>query len=242
MKKAITIALVLLLALSLAACGGSSNNDTPTGSSGDIDINAAAENLVEDAIEGDAFSEAAAMQALGNRGIEKSAIEPDWAYTIDESKMTTYGDTSHGSVEFIKTDGEISDEEYQAWLKKVFDATAAASDDGHNIQGFAFGNGDVEKTWDEIANNESFMLVWSYKYNDTIMDVYPECKEDPDRESEVITNEETGSWEIVYHYKSVAVDIATGLQKSFDETMKDAEAAFEEHGDEIEDALRDAAN
>jgi hypothetical protein len=37
-------------------------------------------------------------------------------------------------------------------------------------------------------------------------------------------------------------EIANGLQKIFDKTMQDLEAAFAEHGDEIEDTLRDYAD
>ncbi|MDR1394322.1 MAG: hypothetical protein LBJ62_10240 [Bifidobacteriaceae bacterium] len=237
MKRLVSTAVILCLAAVLSACGAKNNPGGPADPD-DAGLNQAAAEMVNDAIEGDAFSEAAALQSLASRGLEKSDIEPDWSYSIDQEKMTTYGDSNHGSIEFIRTDGEITDEEYLAWLEKVFLATAALSDDGHNIQGFSFGDGDIEKTWDEIANSDAFMLVWSYKYNGTIMDVYPTLEEDPEQESEVIV--EGSAFEIIYHHKSVKLDVTTGLQKSFDETLDEMEDYLDEHGDEIEDVLKDA--
>jgi hypothetical protein len=228
MKRFITLALVLVLALSLlTACGG--KNKTPNAAGGDL-----IGNLVENAITANAFSEEAAFQALGYRGIKKEAIRPDWDYTVDEALYTTYGDTSHGSIEFIKEDGELTKDEYNIWLKKVFEATAAISDDKHNIEGFSYGDGDIELTFDAFINKDSWMQAWSYKYNGTIMDVTVSLEEDRDQES--VLNDD---WTWTYHYKSVEIDIANGLQKSWDETWKEMEDYFDEHGDEIEDALKD---
>jgi hypothetical protein len=79
MKKLMIMAFALTVLFSFSACGGKDTDSTTAGDSGDIDLNAAAENLIDEAIEGNAFSEAAAMQALGNRGVEKASVEPDWA-------------------------------------------------------------------------------------------------------------------------------------------------------------------
>jgi hypothetical protein len=253
MKKLLALALTLVLCLSLAACSvkdkvqnavkdaiSGENSSGASKEDGKIDIDNAVDNIVKEAITADAFSEEAAAQALSNRGISVKAIAPDWDYIIDDTQYRVYGDSSHGKIEFIKKDGEISTEEYNAWLKKLFEATAAASDDGHNIEGFSFGNGDVEYTWDTFINSESWMKVWAFKYKGTIMDVYPEVNDDPENESEY-TQDENGQWGFVYHYKSVAVDIADGLQKSFDETWQEMEDYFAEHEDEIRDALEDFA-
>jgi hypothetical protein len=254
MKKiGIVVVLVVVLVFALTACGGK----TPLGGIGDIlggsasgsadtaedkiDLSKAADELVSDAIEGDAFTEKAAAQALKMKGVDESAIVPDWDWTIDESKMMAYGDTSHGTIAFTRKSGETTEEEYTAWLKKVFDATVAVSDDGHNIQGFSWGDGDVEKTWDEFIGSESMIQTWSYKYKGEIMDVYVEQVEDPDQDSEYL-QDESGQWYWIYHNIGVSVDIATGLQKSWDESMADLEQAFEEHGDEIEEALKEYTN
>jgi hypothetical protein len=234
MAKKQTFAAVIILAMvfMLVACGGGSKE-----SKGNVAD--AVDKAVSDAFSGNSFSEKAAAQALKDRGIDEKDIEPDFEWEIDEDLMATYGDNSHGSIMFIKKgDDDMTDDEYDAWLKKVFDATAKASDDGHNIQGFSFGDGDVEKTWDEVISSDSFMTTWSYKYKDQIMDVYPDREQNPNKESETIT-EPDGKWNIVYHYYAVKIDIANGLQKSFDETMKDAEEAIKGHEDEIAEALKD---
>jgi hypothetical protein len=252
MKKIFAIVLAIMLALSLVACGGKDNNSGASGG-GTVDVEKAADNLLEEAVAENAFSEAAAAAAIKKLGgVEESAVTPDWAYAIDEASMRNYGDIGaygHGSLCFVAEDGELSDEEYLAWARKVYDATAEASDDGKNINGYNTGgegadpNG--ERSFDEAMGIGSdawiIMQGWCYRYNDTYLWVNIEQVEDPNKESEVITDDE-GKMNLKYYYNAAAVDISVGLQKSFDETMKDVEDAFEEHGDEIEDALRNAAN
>jgi len=215
--------------------GNSDSSDNDTGSG---DASNAVDGIIQEAFESGYFTEASAVQALGLKGLSKKAVEPDWDYTIDESKYTTYGDSGRGQIEFIRANGEISDEEYEAWVKKLFDTTAKISDDGYNIQGWSFGDGEIEKTWEEV-DLSSYLLTWSYKYNGTIIDVYPQRGEDPEQETEYY-QDESGSWVWVNHYKSVAVDVSEGLQKSWDDTWSDLETYFEENEDEIRDALEDA--
>jgi hypothetical protein len=227
MKKIFVVVVILALVFSLTACGGSKASASDA-------VSDAVDKALEDAFSGDSFTEKSAAEALKLKGIDENDITPDWDFEIDEELMATYGDSSHGSVMFIKKgDEDLTDDEYNAWLKKVFDATAKASDDGHNIQGFSWGEGDVEKTWEEFIASESMIITWSYKHKDEIMDVYIERVENPNKESEV-----TDDFKFIYHYYAVKVDIATGLQKSMDETLKDAEEALEGHEDEIEEALK----
>jgi hypothetical protein len=240
MKKILVIMLVLVFVFSFAACGG---KDTGTGSagggaddSGKVDAAALAEDILEDAVAGNAFSEAAAeavMQKLA--GLGKADVEPEFAYLIDEETMGNYGDSSHATFFFIKDGGDVTTEEYAAWLKKVFDATAKVSDDGYNIQGYGFGEGEIEKSFDEVMDG-GLMQVWSYKYNGQIMDVYPSTKYGSfSTGSKTYGTDDSGDI-------GVQIDIAVGMQKSWGEYEDDIEEAFEEHGDEIEDALKDYAN
>ena len=79
------------------------------------------------------------------------------------------------------------------------------------------------------------------------MDVYAEQAKEKDSEliGDPYWDAEAGQtvWpEWTHYYNGVQIDITTGLQKSFDETWEDMEKAFEEYGDEIEDALRDFQN
>jgi hypothetical protein len=208
--------------------------------------------LIEEAFSGNAFSEAAAAAAIKKLGgVEESAITPDWAYKIDEASMKNYGDSGsygHGSLCFIAEDGELSDEEYLAWAKKVYAATAKISDDGKNINGYNTGGEDAEpngeRSFDEAMGIGSdawiIMQGWCYRYNGTYLWVSIEQVTNPDKESEFITNAD-GKMELIYYYSAASIDISEGLQKSFDDMWSDLEKAFEEHGDEIEDALKDFA-
>ena len=241
MKKLLVLVFIIVLAAPLLTACGDDFGD------GKIDLQNIADNLLNDAIESNSFSVAAAEAAWQQRGVSKSALEPAFGYTVDEEKMQAYGDSSHGVIRFTKNDGYLEDGEYDAWLKKAFEATAAASDDGYNIQGFSWGSGDVKLTWDEFINSESFIQTWSYKYNGKIMDVYVETAKEKDSEliGDPYWDEEKGEtiWpEWTHYYNGVQIDIANGLQKSMDEVWQDMEDAFEEYGDEIRDALQDYAN
>ena len=242
MKKIVITALALLLALSLAACGGKGGGGEGAASSsgsGDVDVMEVAEDLVEDAIVENAFSVAAA-EAYWKivAGVDKSATEPDWEWVIDEEKMGTYGDKpdpegyGHGCILFEKKDGsEISEEEFESWARKVFAATAAASDSGHNIVGWEF-VGEGEDALSEVTFEkafEGFMQGWGFLKNGRHLVVYLSEIYDTNKDSEI--------GRVLYYYGAQA-DIAVGMQKSFDETWGDMEDAFEEYGDEIEDALK----
>jgi hypothetical protein len=251
--KAAALALALVLMLAMVACGKEQPGDggSNAGNDGEVDISRAAENLMDEAVENNAFSEAAANAWLKkNAGVDKSTIEPDFPYRIDESLMSTYGDSpdspyGHGSIMFIDEDGDLTEDEWHAWMRKVFDATARVSDDGHNIFGF---EGNEDNPNGEISFEDAMgigsdawivMQGWSYRVNGMYLHAYVEQVEDPQRESEVETVD--GQMTLKYFYYAGKVDITIGLQKSFGDTMSDLEDAFEEHEDEIKEALEDYA-
>jgi hypothetical protein len=243
MKRILTIALIFMMALSLlTACGGANKPSGDSDSGEKVDLNNVADELVEDAIEHNSFSLAAA-EAFWNKaaGVDVNAVTPDWDWVVNEERMATYGDSpdsayGHGSVLFEKKDGgEISVEEYRAWAEKVFAATAAASDDGHNIVGWEFA-GDGEDALSEVSLEsalEGWMQGWGFMKNGRNMVVYLGDAYDTEKDSAIGRE--------LYYY-GVSADIAFGMEKSMDETWQDMEDAFEEHEDEIRDALQDAAN
>lgn len=205
-----------------------------------INLDEVAENMLAEAEELDSFSTEAAdaaMKSLGGLGLEE--VKPDFAYILDDDTKGNYGDNSsygHASFFFIKDGGDVTSEEYQTWLKKVYDATAAVSDDKRNIQGYGFGEGDVEKSFEDVIASD-FMQVWSYKYNGTIMDVYPstEFGSFTVSEDKVYGSDDSGDI-------GVKIDITVGMQKTWDEYEDDIEEAFDEYGDEIKEALEDYTN
>jgi hypothetical protein len=220
--------IALAIALAVASCGGSGSKPKD----GKIDAAKVVEEVVREAEIKNSFSEAAAEAAMKKlAGLGKKDVQPDFAYTIDEDTKAIYGDNTHAQFFFIKDGGEISKDEYRAWMKKVYDATAAVADDKQNIQGYGFGKGDIPKTFDEVMSG-GFMKVWSYKYKGKIMDVYPDTKNGTFTVKDK-TYGTKGGGDI-----AVKIDIATGLQKPMAEYEKDIEKAFDEHGDEIKKALQ----
>lgn len=227
MKKLFIIGLTMVMAFSMAACGG---GDEKTSAED------AADKVVQQAEELDSYSVEAVEYYLKNAvNMELASVEPDWEYTVKDKHAyaddpsSSYG---HAVVIYSKPDGEVTSDEYQAWLQKVFDATAAASQDGYNIVGWEFvaeGEDPFKETTLEEAMG-GFMQGWCFRVNDKSMVVYVSQPYDNDKESEI--------GELFYYY-GVKVDIGVGLQKSFDDTLEDAEEALEENEEEIKDALED---
>jgi hypothetical protein len=228
LKQMVMIA-TMAISVVMVSCGGGNSNKQD----GDkIDAGKVVDEAVKEAEIKNSFSEAAAeafMKKLA--GLGKADLHPDFPYIIDEKTMGNYGDNNHAQFFFIKDGGNITKEEYQTWMKKVFDATASVADDKHNIQGYGFGKGDVEITFDEVLK-KGLMKVWSYKYKGRIMDVYPDTKYGTFTTKEKTYGDGNGDL-------AVKIDITVGMQKSMNEYEKDIEKAFDEHGDEIKKALKD---
>lgn len=246
MKRIMTIILVVLLAFSLSACKAGNDNATEdkngktqseenaaTEDGDKIDVEDVIEKAVMEAAASDSFSEAAAAAFMKQVcGVEVSSITPDWEHVIDDSTMKNFGDDpstayGHATLCFQKPNGELTKEEYDSWAKKVFAATAAASDDGYNIIGFEFvaegedamGQADIQKILDN-----SFMPGWSFRKGDMLRSVYIAEEYDMEKESGIGRD---------LYYNAVFIDMGVGLQKSFEESMEEAEKYFGEHEDEI---------
>ena len=230
MRKPVILALALSLALLITACkdnGGTSESDSGA-SSGDEDvaheIKSVEESIFEEALANNAFNLDAALTALNSRGLGLPQMEPDWGYSIDEDYNQAYGDANKCVINFMKNEGLLSDEEFNAWLKKAFDATAKASDDGYNIQGFPWGMGDIEMSWEEFFSDSIFIPSWSYKYGGIIIDVFVNHTMEKDSE---YGQDENGEWAWTNYYNGVQLEVTTGLQKSWDETWADIEHMLE---------------
>ena len=227
MKKWFMLILILAMTFVMTACGGGEEKTSAED---------AADKAVQQAEEFDSYSVEAAEYYLKNAAnLELESLEPDWEFTVGEK--SAYGDDpsssyGHAVILYSKKDGEVSPDEYQAWLQKVFDATAAVSQDGYNIIGWEFVGEDedpfTETTLDEAM--DGFLQGWCFRVGDKNMAVYVSQAYDNEKESEI--------GELFYYY-GVKVDIGAGLQKSFDDTLEDAEEALEENEDEIKEAIDD---
>ncbi|MDO5571118.1 MAG: hypothetical protein Q4F97_06590 [Bacteroidales bacterium] len=202
------------------ACGGGKRKDKSN-----------TEDIVAEKV--NSFSQKAAensIKAIG--GMSLASFAPEWKYEVDESTMTNYGDSNHGSILFQKHSGEsLSDEEYDAWIKKVYEATKAVSDNKMNIYGYESKSKKEEAMteWklDEILNQTGFMAKlgnreWGFVYKGSLKRVRIERWDNKKFDDKVISG--------------VEIDVANALQKSFDDTMKDAEKALEDP--EVQKALK----
>lgn len=127
----------------------------------------------------------------------------------------------------------MTEDEFDAWYKKVFDATAKASDDGYNIRGYEFA-GDGEDALGEVTLDEALdswlMKGWGFRVDGKNYVVYVSDEYDNNKDSEL------GQ---LFYYDGAKVDIGVGLQKSFSDTMDEAEKYMSENEDEIRDAIKD---
>ncbi len=239
MKKLLAILLAAVMLLVFASCGGNGGNEDNT-EKNDEKINA--EDVInkelEEAEEHDSFSQGAVEYYLKKTaGIKLDELEPDWEWKL-KSDYSAYADdpasgTGHAVITFTKAEGEVTDDEFDAWYKKVFDATAKASDDGYNIRGYEFA-GDGEDALGEVTLDEALdswlMTGWGFRVDGKNYVVYISDEYD--------NNKDSGLGKLFY-YDGAKVDIGVGLQKSFSDTMDEAEKYMSENEDEIRDAIKD---
>lgn len=241
MKKYLALLLALIMVISLTACGGGENKEDATkdNEKATVDAQEVIEDELEKAEDLDSFSvEAVEYYLSKGAGIKFSEIEPEWEYTVSDYGAYAdgpSGSTGHAVINFTKADGEITDDEYEKWYSKVFDATAKASDDGYNIVGYEFaGEGeDAEGKANLEEALKGFLKGWAFRYKDKILVVYVSSEYDKDKDSEI------GKW---LYYNGAKVDIGVGLQKSMSDTMDEAESYLAENKEEVEKALSEYFN
>ncbi len=241
MKKFLSLLLAVLMLFLLAACGDKDGAETTQNGEKDATINAqdAAQEALEEAQEHESFSQGAVDYFLRKTvGFDLSAVEPDFQWKL-KSNYSAYGDdpstgSGHAVINFTKAEGEITDEEYDKWFKKVFDATAKASDDGYNIKGYEFA--DAEKALNETTLEESlkgFLQGWAFRVDGKNYVVYVSREYDNNKDSEL------GK---LFYYDGAKVDIGVGLQKSLSSTLDEAESYLSENEDEVKEAISNFFN
>ena len=219
--------LVTTLTMLLMSCGGNASSDK-------VDIVEAAEKIAEKEFKAERKSKAAAEHYLKEMvGIELNDLLPDYPYDCTPEEKWFSGEQRNVIAAFYKKNGEeLSRDEYKAYVKKVYDVTKKVSDNGINIYGFEkISNKDEankELTIDELiaAGDKGIIYLgmydWGFLKNGRMLHVYMQLDElgkDADKK---------------YYAR---VQIAPGLEKSFDETMKDAEKALEDP--EVQKAIKE---
>lgn len=211
MTKIFTLWMCLSAVVLLTACGGRNGNKKRA--DGKVDTKAVVDKALEEAAAENSFSQAAAELFIKKHGgLAPKSIEPDWKFEIDEKTMANYGDRNHGSLRYQKPEGDtLTREVYEEWVRKVYAATKAVSDDGINIMGFEDAKDQEgalkEKNLDEmLGKSKDAWFSWSYRLDGKFMRISTQYVEDKN---------------------AAEIDVAHGMNKSWDELEKDMEKALE---------------
>lgn len=216
------------MAMLIASCGGEN------ASTDKVDASEMAEKVSKEGFSGERKSKAAVEYYLKElAGVDLNDMLPDYPYDCTPEEKWFSGEQRNVIAAFYKKNGEeLSRDEYKAYVKKVYDVTKKVSDNGINIYGFEKRSNkdeaNKELTIDELiaAGDKGIIYLgmydWGFLKNGRMLHVYMQLDElgkDADKK---------------YYAR---VQIAPGLEKSFDETMKDAEKALEDP--EVQKAIKE---
>lgn len=183
MKKFLALLLALMLLLSLTACGGGNDTPDPSGS----EDNTPSSSQQQDEQPSSTPDDGGEDESGGNEnteempygedmksevGLSVEEIQPD---SIDsyENKFTAW---SGWSTHFASVTG-AKEENVVAYLKKLYDITAAVSDGGTNYKPTADVSNPAKPpeelvpagTFDEEITSWDYGAAWYYKYNDEVI-------------------------------------------------------------------------
>ena len=230
MKKLINVTLLLSALLFAAACG---SKDAKKADGADAENK---ESAKREELTGETYSKDAAIFYFDkNYGIDFKDLEPDYKY--DESgKYTFKGEPTEVSARFIDPSGGYTPEQIEGFVRKIYAATAKGSEGGKNVYGFLMSGKSTkegameEKPIDEVLKGGYTEILgvkaytggysWSILKNGVFYDVDV---------SAIEKKAEPGENRKPFEYvgRGYKVSINKGLQKSLDDTMKDAEDAFD---------------
>lgn len=180
--------------------------------------------------------------ALESFKLKVSDVEPGFAYQKEDEKGRSYMSgmmddfDQIASAAYVKEDkGEISIDEYEAFLTKVYNATAKVADGGKNVEGFhdefktkeqAMTEKPIEKVTGNIKNWS--MVGWAFPIDGIFYEVDCNLKE-PGLSSKI--------W-------CITLKVAKGQQKSLGEIIEEGEKALEDENvqkalDEIEKKMKE---
>lgn len=144
MKKIYLIMLFAASAMMIASCGGKKSSKAAP------DEGKAAEE--SEVFTGSKDSQEAAEFCFHkNYGIDFADITPDFALA-QADKYDFYGDDGHVATATFAIDAdELSKDEYIKYVRKVYDATAKAADNGTNVYGF-----EEKNTLEEASQEKDF--------------------------------------------------------------------------------------
>ncbi len=230
MKKVI-LALTCMTAMTmLTACGGSENN-AADGKNAVEEV----EEVLETSMFGDATMKSCKAAWKQGLGMSFDKIEPGFKYLTDDSlkafRGVIYRGQYQGIATFIKEDRtDVSREEYEAYVRKLYAATQSIADGGKVIYGWeskkTAEEAEAECPVEEILGRKILgfpldNLDWGFKKDGKFKRMSAEL---------IKANKK--------YPARLQANFYDALQKSMNETMKDAEKALEDP--EVQKALEDA--
>ena len=228
----------MAVVLLVAGCGGNSNKKAKK--DGEVDLNKVAENIIKEKFEGESYSkEAADFYFQKFSGIKLKDLAPEYALN-ETSQYTYFGDEHDALANFKIQDGDTyTKEQHVENVRRIYAVTKKAADNGINVYGFedrsvkeeAMAEKDLEQMLKDNAGTKIFgveIYIGSYGWSFLRDGVLHRCE---------ISLLEKNDVKLGY-----SVKMYKGLQKSMDETLKEAEKALEdpEVQKQIKKALKDA--
>ena len=228
------VLMALLCIAAIAACGpkGGKKAAVEVDSDGKIDAGKVAENIMKDTFDGEKNTpEAAAFWFKKRFDIAYADITPDFEYGKEVGKYDFLGEErSSAYVTFTAKDSTLNREDYLAYVKKVYEATAKVADGGINVYGFIAksdpAEAAAEKTLETVLDEgkptkvfgfEIYMGAYSWNFRKDGTYYMVDVKQ--------LEKKKTDGEDRPY---AARVIIGQGLQKSLDESLKEAEKALED--------------
>ena len=208
MKRHLLILAGIATALMMVSCKGG-NKSAAEG----------AEETVEEATEfnGEMFSKEAVQFYVKNFKLKFKDIEADYAYD-DSNKYNFAGEARQIAAGFPVKEGEsFTDEQYNAFVTKIYNATKAVADNGICVNGFEKKD-NKDEAMAEYTLEEALAgtTVFGIRIDDASWAFLLDGKFNVASVSKLSAG------------NGCMVKIYEGLQKSFNETMEDAEKVLEE--------------
>ncbi len=228
MKK-LFIALMCIAGLAIAtACGGGDSSEKKS-------VEEVTEEIIETSMFGDPTMKACKAAWDKGLGLSFDKIEPDYKYIAEDSIKAFRGVLCRGRYQgyatFVKEDRtDVSREEFEAYVRKLYAATQSIADGGKVIYGWeskSTAEG-AETEWpvEEILGRKFLgmpmtNLDWGFKKDGNFKRISVEL---------VDANKK--------YPARLSIQFYDALQKSIDDTMKDAEKALEDP--EVQKTIKDA--
>lgn len=192
MKKLLALLLAAMMIFLLVACG---NSETPSGNEGggtSKTDNQGGENKDNNDDADDPYSLAAFEHYLSSINLKLDDVDPEFNWKLNGDKHCFSEDPAQAYaaalIWFTKESGEITNDEYNDYLEKLYAATKVISQDGKNIKGQNFVSDGEDPLTERTLEDAKGMMekCWGFRYNDRYYYVhFGQGYSDSEKESEI---------------------------------------------------------